>query len=254
VQRGEPVLTVRNLRVLDDRRQIAVDGIDLSLNAGEILGIAGVQGNGQTELAEALTGLRSIAQGRIEMLGQDQTGATPRQFIQQGLAHVPEDRGKNGIVKPYSLAENAVLCTYYRPPFSRSGLIQKRAILQQAMQLIQDFDIRPANPSHPAGKLSGGNQQKLIMARELSRGSRLFIACQPTRGVDIGAIELIHRRIVEARSQGMGVLLISSELDEILALSDRVAVMFKGKVLATLAIAETSRERLGQLMAGIQLT
>jgi general nucleoside transport system ATP-binding protein len=248
---GQPVLQVRRLQVLDDRHQPAVNGADFTVCAGEILGVAGVQGNGQTELVEALTGLRSIAQGQIKILGQARTGATPRQLMEGGVAHVPEDRGKHGIVKAYSLADNAVLCTYYKPPFAKRGLIQAGAIARYATQLIQDFDIRPADPRYPVGSLSGGNQQKLIMARELSRQSHLLIASQPTRGVDIGAIELIHRRIVEARSQGMAVLLISSELDEILALSDRVAVMYQGKVLETLTIAETTRERLGQRMAGI---
>lgn len=247
---GASVLQLRNLRVLDDRQQPAVDGISLTLRAGEILGIAGVQGNGQTELAEAIAGLR-LAQGQIEILGQDQTTASPRQRMERGLAHVPEDRGKNGLVSAYSLADNIALCTYYKPPFARRGLMREAAIARQANRLIQEFDIRPARPQHPAGKLSGGNQQKLILARELSRGSRLLIACQPTRGVDIGAIELIHRRLIAARSQGMGILLISSELDEILALSDRIAVMFQGKILETLEIGQVNRERLGQLLAGI---
>ena len=251
LQAGEPILQVQNLRVLDDRNQTAVDGVNLTLHAGEILGIAGVQGNGQTELAEALAGLRPIENGRIEILGHPATGATPRQRMEWGLAHVPEDRAKNGIVKSYSIADNIVLCNYYKPPFAKGGQIRAGAIARQATRLIQEFDIRPANPNYPVGSLSGGNQQKVIMARELSRGARLLIACQPTRGVDIGAIELIHKRIVEARSQGMGVLLISSELDEILALADRVAVMFKGNVVETLAIADASRDRLGCLMVGV---
>lgn len=249
---GQPVLQAQGLYVLDDRHQPAVNGLDFTLHAGEILGVAGVQGNGQTELAEALTGLRPVAQGRIAVLGQDRTGATPRQLVELGLAHVPEDRSKNGIVKTYSLADNTVLCTYYKPPFAKGWLIRAGAIARQSARLIEEFDIRPTNPHYKAGSLSGGNQQKLIMARELSRGALLLIACQPTRGVDIGAIELIHNRIVAARSQGMGVLLISSELDEILTLSDRVAVLFKGKILETLAIADANRERLGQLMAGME--
>ncbi len=251
LQAGEPILQVQNLYVLDDRNQTAVDGINLTLHAGEILGIAGVQGNGQTELAEALAGLRPIENGRIEILGHSAAGATPRQLMEWGLAHVPEDRAKNGIVKSYSTADNIALCTYYKPPFAKGGQIRAGAIARQATRLIQEFDIRPTHPNYPAGSLSGGNQQKIIMARELSRGARLLIACQPTRGVDIGAIELIHKRMVDARSQGMGMLLISSELDEILALSDRVAVMFKGNVVETLAIADASRDRLGCLMVGV---
>lgn len=249
---GTPVLQVEGLRVLDDRQQVAVDGVDLTLRSGEILGIAGVQGNGQTELSEAIAALRPIAAGKIEILGHSNPHATPRERIEQGLAHIPEDRGKNGFVKAYSIADNTVLSTYYQSPFAKRGMMRPGAIARQATRLIEEFDIRPGNLHYPVGSLSGGNQQKVIVARELSRNARLLIACQPTRGVDIGAIELIHSRIVDARSQGMGVLLISSELDEILALSDRVAVMFQGKVIETLAIAQATRDRLGQLMAGIQ--
>jgi general nucleoside transport system ATP-binding protein len=248
---GNPVLQTRDLRVLDDRGQIVVDGVNLTVREGEILGIAGVQGNGQTELVEALTGLRPVAQGQIEILGGDRTHATARQLIELGVAHVPEDRGKNGLVKSYSLADNVALCTYYKPPLAKGFLVRLKAIFRYATRLIEEFDVRPANPRYTASALSGGNQQKLIMARELSRGARLLIASQPTRGVDIGAIEMIHNRIVQARSQGMAVLLISSELDEILTLSDQVAVMFKGKLVDTLDITVASRERLGQLMVGM---
>ena len=252
VEANLPVaLQVQGLRVSDDRRHTAVDGVDLTLRAGEILGIAGVQGNGQTELAEAIVGLRSPTSGTITLLGQNCTHATPRQRIELGVAHIPEDRGKNGLVSRYSIADNAALCTYYKPPLSRKRVLQPRAIARQAAALIEAFDVRPPNPQARAGSLSGGNQQKLIVARELSRGAKLLIASQPTRGVDVGAIELIHRRIIAARSQGIAVLLISSELDEILALSDRVAVMFQGKILDTLPIAQASRERVGALMAGM---
>ncbi len=249
---GAVVLQVQDLYVQDDRHHTAVDGINLTLYEGEILGIAGVQGNGQTELAEAVAGLRSPNAGYITILGQDCTHSTPRQLVELGVAHVPEDRGKNGIVKRYSLADNAALCTYYKPPLAKGLVLRPSTIARQASQLIQEFDIRPPNPQAPAGSLSGGNQQKLILARELSRGAKLLLANQPTRGVDVGAIELIHRRIIAARSQGVAVLLISSELDEILSLSDRVAVMCRGKVLDTLPIAEASRERVGALMAGMR--
>ena len=247
-----PVLQVQGLRVADDRRHTAVDGVDLTLREGEILGIAGVQGNGQTELVEAIVGLRSPSSGTITLLEQDCTHATPRQMIERGVAHIPEDRGKNGMVDRYSLADNAALCTYYKPPLAKRGVLQPKAIARRAAVLLEAFDVRPPNPQAIARSLSGGNQQKLIVARELSRGAKLLVASQPTRGVDVGAIELIHRRIIEARSQGIAVLLISSELDEILALSDRVAVMFQGKILETLPIAQASRERTGALMAGIK--
>ncbi|HEY9795632.1 MAG TPA: ABC transporter ATP-binding protein [Leptolyngbyaceae cyanobacterium] len=248
----EPVLQVRGLQVLDDRRQTAVDGIDLTVCAGEILGIAGVQGNGQTELVEAITGLRSPKKGSILILEQNTTHASPRQIIETGVGHIPEDREKHGLIKTYSLIDNCVLCTYYKPPFAKGIVLQEEAIAQNATRLINEFDVRPANPQNHAGTLSGGNKQKVIIARELSRGAKLLIASQPTRGVDVGSIEFIHKRIVAARDRGMGVLLISSELDEILALSDRVAVMFKGKIIETLSIAEATRERLGLLMAGVK--
>ena len=246
------VLQVKGLHVLDDRRQNAVDGIDFTVHAGEILGIAGVQGNGQTELVEAITGLRSVSSGDILTLGQKTTHSTPRQIIETGVGHIPEDREKHGLVKTYSLIDNCVLCTYYKPPFAKGLVLQEEAIAQNASRLIQEFDVRPPNPHYPAGALSGGNKQKVIIARELSRGAKLLIASQPTRGVDVGSIEFIHKRIIVARDQGMGVLLISAELDEILALSDRVAVMFKGKIIETLPIAEATRERLGLLMAGVK--
>jgi simple sugar transport system ATP-binding protein len=226
--------------------------VDLTVCAGEIVGIAGVQGNGQTELVEAITGLRSVEKGTIVTLEEDTTHATPRQIIETGVGHIPENREKHGLVKTYSLIDNFALCTYYKPPFAKGIVLQEKAIAQNASRLIQEFDVRPANPEYQAGALSGGNKQKVIIARELSRGTKLLIASQPTRGVDVGSIEFIHKRIVAARDQGMGVLLISAELDEILALSDRVAVMFKGKIIETLPISEVSRDRMGLLMAGVK--
>ena len=249
---GKPVLQISGLSVLDDRRQNAVDGVDLTVCAGEIVGIAGVQGNGQTELVEAITGLRSVAKGSIVTLGQDMTRGNPRQIIETGVGHIPEDREKHGLVKTYSLSDNCALCTYYKPPFAKGIVLQEEAIAQYASRLIQEFDVRPANPQYQAGALSGGNKQKVIIARELSREAKLLIASQPTRGVDVGSIEFIHKRIVAARDEGMGVLLISAELDEILALCDRVAVMFKGKIIETLSMAQATRERLGLLMAGVK--
>jgi simple sugar transport system ATP-binding protein len=248
----KPVLQISGLYVLDDRRQNAVDGVDLTVCAGEIVGIAGVQGNGQTELVEAITGLRSVAKGNIVTLGQDMTRGNPRQIIETGVGHIPEDREKHGLVKTYSLSDNCALCTYYKPPFAKGIVLQEEAIAQYASRLIQEFDVRPANPQYQAGALSGGNKQKVIIARELSREAKLLIASQPTRGVDVGSIEFIHKRIVAARDEGMGVLLISAELDEILALCDRVAVMFKGKIIETLSMAQATRERLGLLMAGVK--
>lgn len=249
---GEAVLQVQGLHVLDDRRQNAVEGVDLTVYAGEILGIAGVQGNGQTELVEAITGLRSVSQGDSLILGQKTTHATPRQIFETGVGHIPEDREKHGLIKTYSLTDNIALCTYYKPPFAKGIVLQEEAIAENASRLIKEFDVRPPNPQYPAGSLSGGNKQKVIIARELSRSPKLLIASQPTRGVDVGSIEFIHKRIVAARDRGMAVLLISAELDEILALSDRVAVMFKGKIIETLPIPQATRERLGLLMAGVK--
>ncbi len=249
---GEPILQISHLRVLDDRGHAAVNDVSLSLCAGEILGLAGVQGNGQTELVEAITGLRSAAQGSIRILDWETTAASPRQIIETGVAHIPEDREKHGLVKTYSLVENLVLCTYYRPPFAQGGVLQDAAMQENARRLVQEFDLRPANPHHLAGALSGGNKQKVIIARELSRGAKLLIASQPTRGVDVGSIEFIHQRLVAAREQGLGVFLVSAELDEILALSDRVAVIYQGQIIDILPVAAASRERIGLLMAGVR--
>ena len=248
---GADVLKIENLQVKDERDHMAVDGVDLTVRAGEIVGIAGVQGNGQSELVEAVTGLRPITSGGITLLERDIAHARPREIIEAGVGHIPEDRQKYGLVLAYSLADNLVLSTYYKPPFAHGLLLNPQAIEQYATKLIDEFDIRTPGPGLPADNLSGGNKQKAILARELSRPIHLLIAAQPTRGLDVGSIEFVHRRLVEARDQGVAVLLVSAELDEILSLSDRVAVMFKGKVIAVLPIREATRERVGLLMAGV---
>ncbi|MGC8781694.1 MAG: ABC transporter ATP-binding protein, partial [Anaerolineae bacterium] len=240
---GEVVLRVEDLRVEDDRRHRTVDGVTFEVRAGEILGIAGVQGNGQTELAEALTGLRKVVGGKITLLGQDATHAPARRLIEAGLSHVPEDRHKHGLVLSFPIRDNLVLCSYYRPPFATGIALDYAAISAQAEQLVRLFDVRTPGIETTVGSLSGGNQQKVIVARELSRifgqmatngRAALLIANQPTRGLDVGSIEFIHRRIVDARDNGAAVLLISAELDEIMSLSDRIAVMYKGRILDTL--------------------
>jgi simple sugar transport system ATP-binding protein len=251
---GQDVLKIEQLRVKDDRGHMMVDGVDLALRAGEIVGVAGVQGNGQTELVEALAGLRPPASGRMALLGHDITHARPRQIIEAGVGHVPEDRQKYGLVLQYPLADNLVLSTYYLPPFARGLVLNPEAIEQQARKLIHEFDIRTPSPLVAADTLSGGNKQKAILAREMSRPIKLMIAAQPTRGLDVGSIEFVHNRLVQARDAGVAVLLVSAELDEILSLSDRVAVMYKGRILAVLPIEEATRERVGLLMAGIQDT
>lgn len=244
------VLEVRDLQVLDDRQHLAVDGADLFVRAGEILGIAGVQGNGQTELVAALTGLRRPIAGSITILGQDTTFATPRQISELGVAHIPEDRQREGLVTSYPLTDNAVLELYYLPPFAQGIITNSQAIAEHAESLVQQFDVRTPNVTIPASSLSGGNQQKLIVAREFTRAIKLLIASQPTRGIDVGSIEFIHQQIVRKRDEGAAVLVVSAELDEIMSLSDRIAVMYRGKIAATLDASEANCEELGLLMAG----
>ncbi|HEX6288610.1 MAG TPA: ABC transporter ATP-binding protein [Herpetosiphonaceae bacterium] len=248
---GAPVLHINDLLVLDDRGQIAVNHVSLEVHAGEVLGIAGVQGNGQTELVEAINGLREIVSGSIELEGQPITDASPREITEIGVAYIPEDRKGTGLVLAYPIADNLVLSTYYRTPFAKGIRIIGAQIEEQAKKLVQQFDIRTPSIWTSAGSLSGGNQQKVIVAREFSRPIRLLVASQPTRGIDVGSIEFIHRSIIQQRDEGVGVLLVSAELDEVLALSDRIAVMYKGSILALLPRAQATRERLGLLMAGI---
>jgi len=261
---GAPVLRLEELRVEDDRHHMAVDGVSLEVRAGEILGVAGVQGNGQTELAEALTGLRKPASGRIYFNEQEASGASPRELVQAGLAHIPEDRHKHGLVLSFPVRDNIVLCTYYREPFAEGAELDYATIAAEAQELVHTFDVRTPSIMTSASALSGGNQQKVIVARELSRivgdsysrqelprGDPLLVADQPTRGLDVGSIEFIHSQIVAARDSGAAVLLISAELDEVMSLSDRIAVMYKGNVLETLDAETATREQLGLLMAGV---
>jgi general nucleoside transport system ATP-binding protein len=247
---GAEILKVSGLRVVDERDAVVVDGVDLSIRAGEIVGVAGVEGNGQTELVEALTGLRPVAAGSISVLDADLTGASPREVGGRGVGHIPEDRHKYGLVLAHSLADNLVLSRYDRQPFARWLLRIFDTVRQFASVLIAEFDVRTPSVLAQASTLSGGNQQKAVVARELSLDPRLLIAAQPTRGVDVGATELIHRRIVAARDEGAAVLLVSSELDELLALSDRLVVMYRGHIAASLSASEASRESLGLLIAG----
>ncbi len=246
----EVILKVENLHALDDRHQPAVNGVSLEVRAGEILGVAGVQGNGQTELVEVLTGLRPATEGHIWIKGVETTHASPRQIIELGVAHVPEDRQQDGLVLSYPLYDNLILCTYYRPPFARGVLVNEEAIFKRAAELVDTFDIRTPTIALPTKNLSGGNQQKVIVARELSRPISLLIAAQPTRGLDVGSIEFIHKRLVEKRDEGTAVLLVSAELDEIMSISDRIAVMYEGEILALVEADEATREELGLWMAG----
>lgn len=249
---GEVVLEVRDLQVLNDRQNVAVNAVSFEVREGEILGIAGVQGNGQTELAEALTGLRPVIGGEIRILGADLTHSTPRRIIEKGVAHVPEDRQQDGLVLSSPVHDNLVLCTYYLPPFARGIAIQEDAIIATATDLVDEFDVRTPNVFVPVCNLSGGNQQKVIVAREFSRPVKLIIASQPTRGLDVGSIEYIHQRILQRRDEGTAVLLVSPELDEIIALSDRIAVMYRGQIMDILPAKGVNRDYLGLLMAGVE--
>jgi simple sugar transport system ATP-binding protein len=243
------VLRIEDLHVASDHGLPAVDGVSLDVRAGEIVGIAGVQGNGQSELVEALSGLRTPSSGSITLLGRDVTRSSPRQLVDSGEAHIPEDRQKHGLVLSYPVADNLVLRTYERPPFARGVQIVREAIVRFAQRLAQEFDIRARSVAVAAATLSGGNQQKVIVAREFTRGGRLLVAAQPTRGVDVGSTEFIHRKLVDARDSGMAVLLVSAELDEVLSLSDRIAVMFRGRVAGVLAPDEATPELVGYMMA-----
>ena len=245
------VLTVDDLHVHDERGHMVVDGVTLEVFAGEILGIAGVQGNGQTELTEALTGLRRPASGQIRILGKDTTHADPRKVQESGSAHIPEDRHKHGLVLSFPIRDNMVLNTYYQKPFANGIELDYEVITHNAEELVHKYDVRTPSILTAAGSLSGGNQQKVIIARELSRTVKLLIASQPTRGLDVGSIEFIHHQIVDARDKGAAVLLISAELDEIMSLSDRIAIMYKGHILDTVPAKGATREQLGLLMAGI---
>ncbi|NDJ61250.1 MAG: ABC transporter ATP-binding protein, partial [Chloroflexi bacterium] len=244
---GDAVLELRDVVVRDDRGLVAVKGVSLTVCAGEILGIAGVQGNGQTELVEAISGLRHAASGHIVIEGHEVTQAAPRHITETGIAHVPEDRQKNGMVAAFPVKDNLVLQTYYVGPFAIGILADDRAIAANAEQLVEAYDVRTPSIETRMAKLSGGNQQKTIIAREFSRNSRLLIAAQPTRGLDVGSIEFIHKQIVRMRDAGAAVLLVSAELDEILSLSDRVAVMYSGEIIDTLPIAAADRETIGLL-------
>jgi simple sugar transport system ATP-binding protein len=223
--------------------------LSFEVRAGEILGIAGVQGNGQTELCEALMGLVHTVGGRVELNGTDLTHATPRARLNAGIAYVPEDRREDGLVGSFSVAENLVLNTYDRKPFAKGINLSLSAIAANAATRIEEFDVRTQSAAAPAGSLSGGNQQKLILARELGRAIKLLIASQPTRGLDVGSIEFVHRRIIEERDAGAAVLIVSSELDEIYALADRIAVMYEGKITGFRGPGVPAAE-LGRLMAG----
>ena len=244
------VLKLENVRVRDDRLEIAVDGVDLEVRAGEIVAIAGVQGNGQTELVEAITGLRSVDSGTITIGGHHVERASPRQVSDLGVAHIPEDRGRDGLINPMTIAENYILDSYHKEPYSKNGIFDLDAVRERATQGVKDFDIRTPSIDTFAGQLSGGNQQKVVVAREFSVPVQLVIAAQPTRGLDVGSIEYIHRRLVMQRDAGAAIVIVSTELDEVLAVGDRIAVMFDGRIVGVLEGDDATYENLGLLMGG----
>ena len=248
---GEVILEVENLKVLDPMGAIAVNDMSFNVHAGEVLGIAGVQGNGQTELVRAITGLLQAVDGTVHLCGQDITKFSPRKITEIGSAHIPEDRQKDGLVLGFPLTDNLVLNTYYLEPFSKSIWLDQKVIAENGEKLVEKFDIRTPSPYVPASNLSGGNQQKVIVAREFSRAIKFLVASQPTRGLDVGSIEYIHKRLIEKRDEGCAILLVSTELDEVMQLSDRIAVVYRGKVLDILDAKNATKEMVGLLMAGI---
>ncbi len=247
---GDVVLQVEDVFVADDREHMTVNGVSLTVKAGEIVGIAGVHGNGQTELVEMLTGMRRAASGVVFLAGEDVTGESPRGIHERGVAHIPEDRQRSGLVMNFSITENMVLDTYHSSPYSRGIIMDWEAAEEATTVLVGQFDVRTPSISIPANNLSGGNQQKVIVAREFSRDVSLVIASQPTRGLDVGSIEYIHGRIVQARDDGVGILIVSTELDEVMALADRLLVMFGGEIVAELDPKQVSNTDVGLYMAG----
>jgi general nucleoside transport system ATP-binding protein len=246
---GDKLLELRNVSVSDDRGLPAVREVSFDVHAGEIVGLAGVEGNGQSELIEAITGLRAADSGEVVVGGRTITHATARKMLDAGVGHIPEDRQRRGLVLEFSIAENIALHDYNRPPASKWGWLFPRRLLQRAASLIREFDVRGGGPRTVGGALSGGNQQKVVAAREIARDPSVLVAAQPTRGLDVGAIEYLHRRLVEERDEGRAILLISLELDEILSLSDRILVMYEGRIVGEHARA-TTEEEIGLEMLG----
>lgn len=250
IKLGEEVLNIENLWVKDNRKIDKVKGLNLSLRKGEILGIAGVDGNGQSELIDAIYGMRKAEKGKVTFKGVDITDKKPREILDMGMTQIPEDRQKRGLVLEYSIKDNLILESVDKEEFSKNGILDFNKIDKNADDLIDKFDIRPRDKEELAGSLSGGNQQKVIIAREISSNPDLLIAAQPTRGLDVGAIEFIHQYLVELRNQGKAVLLISFQLDEVMDLSDRIAVIYDGKIVGELNPKETDEFEIGRLMAG----
>lgn len=248
---GPPLLEAHHLRVLNEREEFAVNDVDFVVRAGEIVGIAGVQGNGQTELVEAVTGLRPVAGGTLSFVGQDITRASTRQCHRLGMAHIPEDRQRAGIIGEFNIAENMILNSYYDERYASGIRLRWPDVHKASARYVADFDVRTPSIFNLGSNLSGGNQQKLVVARELSRDVKLIVAAQPTRGLDVGSVDYVHDRIIEARDARVGVLLVSTELEEIMALSDRILVMFRGRIVREFDAASATVGEVGLAMAGI---
>jgi simple sugar transport system ATP-binding protein len=246
---GDVLLEVNGLHVLDDRHLEAVRDISFEVRAGEIVGIAGVDNNGQSELIDAIAGLRKPASGSVQLAGREVAGANARTVLDTGLGHIPEDRQRRGLVLEFSIAENAALEDYRREPDSKFGWLYPHRLIARAIRLIKEFDVRGGGPQTRAGALSGGNQQKLVVGREVSRDPKVLIAAQPTRGLDVGAIEYVHRRLVVERDEGRAILLVSLELDEIMSLSDRILVIYEGQIVREF-LPDASEEEIGLAMTG----
>lgn len=250
---GEPILTIENLSVNNNKKVLGLKDFSLTVRAGEIVGIAGVEGNGQTELVEAITGLRKIETGKIAIESEDITNYSIRKRTLSGIGHIPEDRHKHGLVLDYTMEDNMVLQVYFNKPFSKNGILNRKAIKEYADKIIQAFDVRSGEGGASiARSLSGGNQQKGVIGREMEREPKLLIAVQPTRGLDVGSIEYIHRRLVEHRDKGYAVLLVSLELDEVMNVSDRIAVVNNGQLVGIVDAAATNENEIGLMMAGIE--
>lgn len=247
---GEDILDIEEIVVKDNRGLDAVKELSLQVKEGEILGIAGIDGNGQSELIEGITGLRNIESGSVKIKGKEISKLTPFEIINSGISTIPEDRQRRGLVLDFTVAENMILENYYKEPFSKNGILNHKGINDFSVDLINKFDVRPQKPEYLAGELSGGNQQKVIIGREITNNPDLLIAAQPTRGLDVGAIEFVHKYLVEQRDHGKAVLLVSFELDEIMSLSDRIAVIYEGKIVDIIDGKDADENELGLLMAG----
>ncbi|MGD8292241.1 MAG: ABC transporter ATP-binding protein [Desulfobacterales bacterium] len=250
---GKIVLAAKDLTALNNKGLPALRKVSFEVREGEILGLAGVEGNGQSELVEVLTGLRRMQSGLVEMNGWGISNSTPRTIREKGTCHIPEDRHRRGLILDFSVAQNMVLGIHYRPPFVRNlimDVVNFAPIKKKVNRLLKEFDIRPPDPENPTGNLSGGNQQKVVVAREFDQNPKLLIAAQPTRGIDVGSIEFIHQRLLQARDDKKAVLLVSADLEEILTLSDRIAVMYEGRIVGILEPAEATEARIGMMMTG----